>query len=93
MHRADAAPSTGTDDERIRAEIHTWVWSTPLRGLVAHFGGTWPDGDLTDVLRFLDDFSAATGTSGAAGNGPTPGSPTSTRPPRHWCSMPPPRSG
>ncbi|MFI6068929.1 hypothetical protein ACIA47_27180 [Micromonospora sp. NPDC051227] len=58
MHRADAAPSTGTDDEQITAEIRTWVCSTPLRGLVAHFGGTWPDGDLTDVLRFLDDFSA-----------------------------------
>ncbi|WP_330438335.1 hypothetical protein OHB44_23735 [Micromonospora sp. NBC_00821] len=58
MHRADAAPSTGTDDERITAEIQTWVCSTPLRGLVAHFGGRWPGGDLTDVLRFLDDFSA-----------------------------------
>ncbi|MEU4554461.1 hypothetical protein [Micromonospora violae] len=58
MHRADAPPSTGTDDERITAEVRAWVCSTPLRGLVAHFGGTWPDGDLTEVLRFLDDFSA-----------------------------------
>ncbi|MET7948914.1 hypothetical protein [Micromonospora sp. NPDC005324] len=58
MHKADAAPSTGTDDVRITAEIQAWVCSTPLQGLVTHFGGAWPDSDLTDVLRYLDDFSA-----------------------------------
>ncbi|MGW5561497.1 hypothetical protein ACWER9_30295 [Micromonospora sp. NPDC003944] len=58
MRRADTASSTGTDDERTLAQIRAWVSSSPLRGLVAHFGGAWPDGDLTEVLRFLDDFSA-----------------------------------
>ncbi|WP_422735830.1 hypothetical protein ACN263_19580 [Micromonospora sp. WMMD729] len=45
---------TGTVAERIEA----WVCSTPLRGLVGHFGGDWPAGDLAEALRFLDDFSA-----------------------------------
>ncbi|MFJ5599831.1 hypothetical protein ACIP95_18070 [Micromonospora parva] len=58
MQSADAASSTGTDDERITAEIRAWVCSPPIRGLVARFGGAWPDGDLTEVLRFLDEFSA-----------------------------------
>ncbi|WP_231639896.1 hypothetical protein [Micromonospora sp. NRRL B-16802] len=40
------------------AGIAAWVCADPLRRLVAHFGGTWPDGDLTEVLRFLDEFSA-----------------------------------
>ncbi|GAB3939940.1 hypothetical protein GCM10027614_22840 [Micromonospora vulcania] len=29
-----------------------------MRRLVALFGGTWPAGDLADVLQFLDEFSA-----------------------------------
>lgn len=58
MRRADETPSTGSVTERITAEVRAWVCSTPLRGLVARFGGTWPDGDLTELLRFLDDFSA-----------------------------------
>ncbi|MET8261717.1 hypothetical protein [Micromonospora sp. NPDC005205] len=53
-----AAASTGPDDARITVDVRAWVCSTPLRGLVAHFGGDWPDGDLTAALRFLDDFSA-----------------------------------
>ncbi|MFF5179960.1 hypothetical protein ACFY2Q_18215 [Micromonospora sp. NPDC000316] len=40
------------------AGIAAWVCADPVRRLVARFGGTWPDGDLTDVLRFLDEFSA-----------------------------------
>ncbi|KAB1935504.1 hypothetical protein F8271_21685 [Micromonospora sp. ALFpr18c] len=58
MQRTDAALSTGTIDERIAAEVRAWICSAPLRGLVRQFGGSWPDGDLTEVLRFLDDFSA-----------------------------------
>ncbi|MEV4825642.1 hypothetical protein [Micromonospora sp. NPDC049274] len=58
MQSADAAPSTGTVAEQITADVRAWVDSTPLRGLVRHFGGDWPAGDLADVLRFLDDFSA-----------------------------------
>ncbi|WP_435207553.1 hypothetical protein [Micromonospora sp. bgisy143] len=45
---------TGTVAERIEA----WVCSSSLRGLVGHFGGDWPAGDLAESLRFLDDFSA-----------------------------------
>ncbi|MET8234134.1 hypothetical protein ABZS77_26015 [Micromonospora sp. NPDC005298] len=40
------------------AGIAGWVCADPVRRLVAGFGGTWPDGDLTEVLRFLDEFSA-----------------------------------
>ncbi|MEU8423922.1 hypothetical protein AB0C15_23935 [Micromonospora sp. NPDC048835] len=58
MQEADTASSAGTDEERPTAQVRAWVSSTPLRGLVAHFGGTWPDGHLTEVLRFLDEFSA-----------------------------------
>ncbi|MCX5066120.1 hypothetical protein OOJ91_09540 [Micromonospora lupini] len=58
MQSADAAPSTGTVADQITADIRAWVDSTPLRGLVRHFGGHWPAGDLAEVLRFLDDFSA-----------------------------------
>ena len=38
--------------------IAGWIGSPPLRGLVAHFGGRWPSGDLGAVLAGLDDFSA-----------------------------------
>ncbi|MEU4339124.1 hypothetical protein AB0F59_31510 [Micromonospora lupini] len=58
MQIADAAPSTGTVADQITADVRAWVDSTPLRGLVRHFGGHWPAGDLPEVLRFLDDFSA-----------------------------------
>ncbi|MEV7987675.1 hypothetical protein [Micromonospora sp. NPDC085948] len=58
MQRADAVRSTGADAERIAAEIRAWVCSVPLRDLVRRFGGDWPAGDLDEVLRFLDDFSA-----------------------------------
>ncbi|MET8088050.1 hypothetical protein [Micromonospora sp. NPDC005237] len=58
MQSADAAPSTDTVAEQITADVRAWVDSTALRGLVRHFGGDWPTGDLADVLRFLDDFSA-----------------------------------
>ncbi|MDG4757160.1 hypothetical protein [Micromonospora sp. WMMD710] len=49
---------TGTVAERITSDVEAWVRSTPLRGLVGHFGGDWPAGDLAEVLGFLDDFSA-----------------------------------
>ncbi|MBM0234439.1 hypothetical protein JNW91_22930 [Micromonospora sp. STR1_7] len=49
---------TGTVAEQITAEVWAWVGSASLRGLVRHFGGDWPAGDVTQVLRFLDDFSA-----------------------------------
>jgi hypothetical protein len=58
VRRADTARSTGTVEERITADVRAWICSSPLRGLVRHFGGDWPDGDLTELLRFLDDFSA-----------------------------------
>ncbi|MET8093189.1 hypothetical protein [Micromonospora sp. NPDC005220] len=58
MQSADAAPSTGMVAEQITAEVSAWVGSASLRGLVRHFGGDWPAGDLAEVLRFLDDFSA-----------------------------------
>ncbi|WP_308159689.1 hypothetical protein [Micromonospora sp. C81] len=38
--------------------IEGWVGADPLRQLIDRFGGRWPAGDLTDMLRFLDDFSA-----------------------------------
>ncbi|MEU9509254.1 hypothetical protein AB0D32_23580 [Micromonospora sp. NPDC048170] len=50
--------ATGTDAERITAGIRSWVGSAPLRDLVGHFGGDWPDGDVAAVLAGLDDFSA-----------------------------------
>ncbi|MEU7587641.1 hypothetical protein AB0A95_15225 [Micromonospora sp. NPDC049230] len=40
------------------AGVARWVGADPIRGLVARFGGAWPDGELTEVLRFLDEFSA-----------------------------------
>ncbi|MGC5289522.1 hypothetical protein [Micromonospora sp. DT231] len=40
------------------AGVARWVGADPMRALVARFGGTWPDGDLAEVLRFLDEFSA-----------------------------------
>ncbi|MGC4773026.1 hypothetical protein ACLQ25_29140 [Micromonospora sp. DT44] len=49
---------TGTVAERITSDVEAWVCSTPLRGLVRHFGGDWPAGDLAEALRYLDDFSA-----------------------------------
>ncbi|MGV9214542.1 hypothetical protein ACTFTM_22000 [Micromonospora sp. RB23] len=49
---------TGTVAERITPDVEAWVRSTPLRGLVRHFGGDQPPGDLAEALRFLDDFSA-----------------------------------
>ncbi|MEV4465874.1 hypothetical protein AB0J51_19890 [Micromonospora echinofusca] len=55
-----ALPSgaAGTSAEAITAGVRAWVGSAPLRGLVGHFGGDWPDGDLAAVLARLDDFSA-----------------------------------
>ncbi|MET0416980.1 MAG: hypothetical protein ABW022_13260 [Actinoplanes sp.] len=58
MRRADVDLSTGTVAEQFTAEVSAWVGSASLRGLVRHFGGDWPTGDLAEVLRFLDDFSA-----------------------------------
>ncbi|MEH1169931.1 hypothetical protein V6V47_31580 [Micromonospora sp. CPCC 205539] len=58
MRSADAALPTGTVAERITSEVRAWVGAAPLRGLVRHFGGDWPGGDLTAVLAGLDDFSA-----------------------------------
>ncbi len=40
------------------ADIAGWIRGEPMRRLVDRFGGSWPDGDLADVLRFLDEFSA-----------------------------------
>ena len=34
-----------------------WVFSEPLRDLVAHFGGELPDTDVRTALSWLDDFS------------------------------------
>lgn len=48
----------GADTAAITAGIAGWVGAAPLRGLVAHFGGDWPGGDLAAVLAGLDDFSA-----------------------------------
>ncbi len=48
----------GTTGAELTAGVRTWVESPPLRGLVGHFGGDWPAGDLTAVLAGLDDFSA-----------------------------------
>ncbi|MEV6519976.1 hypothetical protein AB0M37_29765 [Micromonospora chalcea] len=48
----------GTTRAHLLAGIRSWVESTPVRGLVAHFGGDWPDGDLAAVLAGLDAFSA-----------------------------------
>ncbi|MEU8263881.1 hypothetical protein AB0C02_25055 [Micromonospora sp. NPDC048999] len=45
-------------DGQIAAGVRAWVESSPLRGLVGHFGGGWPTGDLSTVLAALDDFSA-----------------------------------
>ncbi|MGC4747660.1 hypothetical protein ACLQ28_18695 [Micromonospora sp. DT201] len=58
MCRAETALPTGALAERITVEVWSWIGSVPLRGLVWQFGGDWPDGDLTEVLRFLDEFSA-----------------------------------
>ncbi|MGN9812466.1 hypothetical protein ACTMSW_24315 [Micromonospora sp. BQ11] len=46
------------DAEQLAAGVRQWVTSPPLRALVDHFGGAWPDGSLADVLVGLDDFSA-----------------------------------
>ncbi|WP_307871848.1 hypothetical protein [Micromonospora sp. U21] len=51
--RAPGEPADG-----MAAGITAWVCADPMRQLVERFGGNWPDGDLTDVLRFLDEFSA-----------------------------------
>nr|WP_030500322.1 hypothetical protein [Micromonospora purpureochromogenes] len=48
----------GTTRADLLAGIRSWVESAPVRDLVAHFGGDWPDGDLTAVLAGLDVFSA-----------------------------------
>ncbi|MET7376877.1 hypothetical protein [Micromonospora arida] len=58
MQRADAALSTGVVAGQVPAEIWAWVGSAPLRGLIRHFDGDWPAGDLAAVLAWLDDFSA-----------------------------------
>ncbi len=52
-----AEASTAGGDVRVDG-IAGWVGSAPLRGLVAHFGGRWPHGDLGAVLAGLDAFSA-----------------------------------
>ncbi|WP_184689858.1 hypothetical protein [Micromonospora echinospora] len=48
----------GTTRAHLLAGIRSWVESTPVRGLVARFGGDWPDGELAAVLAGLDAFSA-----------------------------------
>ncbi|MFI7591723.1 hypothetical protein [Micromonospora sp. NPDC049359] len=58
MQEAETVPSAGSAAERIMPDVEAWVCSTALRGLVRNFGGDWPTGDLAEVLRFLDDFSA-----------------------------------
>ncbi|WP_233257617.1 hypothetical protein [Micromonospora sp. S4605] len=55
---ADPPLPAGVDAAAITAGIAAWIEAVPLRGLVAHFGGDWPDGDLAAVLAGLDDFSA-----------------------------------
>ncbi|MFU8853271.1 hypothetical protein ACNAW0_20110 [Micromonospora sp. SL1-18] len=52
------AGAAGTTDGRIAAGIRAWVEASPLRGLVGHFGGDWPTGDLSTMLATLDDFTA-----------------------------------
>jgi hypothetical protein len=58
VQEAETVPSTGSAAQRIMPDVQAWVCSRSLRGLVRHFGGDWPAGDLAEVLRFLDDFSA-----------------------------------
>lgn len=55
---ADPPLPAGADAAAITAGIAAWIGAEPLRGLVAHFGGDWPGGDLAAVLAGLDDFSA-----------------------------------
>ncbi|MGC4788255.1 hypothetical protein ACLQ22_10500 [Micromonospora sp. DT178] len=50
--------AAGASVEALAAGVRAWVGSAPLRDLVGHFGGKWPDGDVTGVLAGLDDFSA-----------------------------------
>ncbi|SCE93454.1 hypothetical protein GA0074695_2265 [Micromonospora viridifaciens] len=53
-----AGAAATTTKGQITAGVRAWVDSSPLRGLVGHFGGEWPTGDLSTVLAALDDFSA-----------------------------------
>jgi hypothetical protein len=39
--------------------VARWITSSPLRDLVAAFGGQWPTGDSPSLLAWLDAFSAA----------------------------------
>ncbi|MFG1777569.1 hypothetical protein ACGFIG_14200 [Micromonospora sp. NPDC049048] len=50
--------AAGTSNETIAAGVRAWAGSAPLRALVGHFGGDWPDGELAAVLAALDAFSA-----------------------------------
>ncbi|MDO3687303.1 hypothetical protein Q3W68_25860 [Micromonospora sp. C28ISP2-4] len=50
--------AAGTTRAQFLAGVRSWVESAPVRRLVAHFGGDWPDGDLAAVLARLDAFSA-----------------------------------
>ncbi|WP_285664207.1 hypothetical protein [Actinorhabdospora filicis] len=43
----------------VRAEALAWATSAPLRRLAAAFGGMVPRGPVTEVLAWLDGFSAA----------------------------------
>ncbi|PGH41092.1 hypothetical protein GA0070622_2560 [Micromonospora sediminicola] len=52
------AGAAGTSHAELLSGVRSWVESPPLRGLVAHFGGDWPAGDLAAVLAGLDVFSA-----------------------------------
>ncbi|WP_406043075.1 hypothetical protein OG799_03655 [Micromonospora sp. NBC_00898] len=58
MRTVEVTLPAGTTNAELAAGVRAWVESPPLRGLVGHFGGDWPAGDLTAVLAGLDDFSA-----------------------------------
>ncbi|MGW5669283.1 hypothetical protein ACWEVO_15245, partial [Micromonospora sp. NPDC003776] len=58
MRTTEVALPAGTTGVELAAGVRAWVESPPLRGLVRHFGGDWPAGDVPAVLAGLDDFSA-----------------------------------
>lgn len=51
-------PRSGLTREQFIEDLAQWVGSPPIRSLVAAFGGTWPAGDLREVLTRIDNFSA-----------------------------------
>lgn len=48
----------GAPPAEVVAGVHRWIGSAPLRDLVFRFGGRWPSGETSELLAWLDDFSA-----------------------------------